>query len=174
MTAAGWLELVLSCLGLSLLSVGGALTVAPGMERLFVERLRLLDGVRFNASIAIAQAAPGPNAVYVAVLGYQAAGLAGAAVTFAAYMLPSTAAAYLAERWAGARQRRSVVQAFKVGLSPIVIGLLLAAAWTLAAGMPGWRHVALAAAAALLAWRTRVHLLWAMGAGAALGALGWL
>jgi chromate transporter len=36
------------------------------------------------------------------------------------------------------------------------------------------RHVLLAAAAALLVWRTRVHILWIIGAGALAGALGWV
>jgi chromate transporter len=32
----------------------------------------------------------------------------------------------------------------------------------------------LAAVTALLVWRTRIHLLWLLGAGAVLGGLGWV
>jgi chromate transporter len=44
--------------------------------------------------------------------------------------------------------------------------------WILAAQTPGWRHVLLTIAAALLVWRTRIHLLILIGIGAAVGALG--
>ena len=67
---------------LSLLAVGGAISLAPEMHRLMVGQLHLLTDSQFNASIAIAQAAPGPNVLFVAVLGYQAVGWLGAAATF--------------------------------------------------------------------------------------------
>jgi len=68
---------------LSLLAIGGAITVAPDMHRLLVGEMGLLSDVQFNASIAIAQASPGPNVLFVAVMVYQAAGLPGAAATLA-------------------------------------------------------------------------------------------
>ncbi len=64
--------------------------------------------------------------LFVAVLGYQAAGLAGAAVTLAGIMLPSTLLAVGATRWAQARQDRIGIRAFKAGLAPITIALLAA------------------------------------------------
>ena len=55
---------------------------------------------------------------------------------------------------------------------------LLATAWTLGAahGMPLDTPVlwALAAVSALLVWKTQIHMLWLIAAGAALGAWGWL
>lgn len=85
-------------------------------------------------------------------------------------MLPSTTLALAAARWGHARQQWPPVRAFKAGMAPIVIGLLLATAWILTAETPGWRHIVLTLAAGLLVWRTRVHLL----ALIALGALGWV
>ena len=73
-----WFALFAHFLLLSLLAIGGAITVAPDMHRVLVDGLGLLTDAQFNASIAIAQAAPGPNVLFVAVMGYQAAGLAGA------------------------------------------------------------------------------------------------
>jgi chromate transporter len=45
-----------------------------------------------------------------------------------------------------------------------------------ASGRPAqdWRLWLLTLACALLVWRTRIHLLWLLGAGALLGALGWI
>lgn len=159
---------------LSLLSIGGAITVAPDMHRVMVDRMGLLTDEQFNASIAIAQASPGPNVLFVAVMGYQASGLAGAAATLFGIMLPSTTLALAAARWGHARREWRALQAFRAGMAPIVIGLLFATGWILSAQMPGWHHIVLTLAAAILVWRTRVHLLVLVGAGALCGAVGWV
>lgn len=159
---------------LSLLAIGGAITVAPDMHRVLVDRMALLTDAQFNASIAIAQAAPGPNVLFVAVLGYQAGGPVAALVALVAIMLPSTTLALAASRWGHARREWRPVQAFKAGMAPIVIALLMATGWILAAATPGWRHLVLTVAAALLVWRTQIHLLWLIAAGAVAGALGWV
>ena len=159
---------------LSLLSIGGAITVAPDMHRVMVGQMGLLSDAQFNASIAIAQASPGPNVLFVAVMGYQAAGLAGAAATLFGIMLPSTTLALAAARWGHARREWRAVQAFKAGMAPIVIGLLFATGWILSAQTPGWHHMLVTIAAALLVWRTRVHLLLLVAAGALIGGMGWI
>ena len=172
------LDLLLSLFGhflvLSLLAVGGAITVAPDMHRVLVGNLGVLTDAQFNASIAIAQAAPGPNILFVAVMGYQAAGLAGAAATLAGIMLPSTTLALMVARWGHARRDWRAVQAFKAGMAPIVIALMFSTGWILTAETPGWRHILLTIAAAVLVWRTRIHLLALIAAGGAVGALGWV
>jgi chromate transporter len=172
--AADWLSLFGHFLLLSLLSIGGAITVVPDMHRVLVDQMGLLDDTRFNASIAIAQASPGPNVLFVAVMGYQAAGLLGAAATLAGIMLPSTTLAFAAGRWGHARREWRPVRAFKAGMAPIVIALMLATGWILSVQTPGWRHLLVTGAAALLVWRTRAHLLALLAGGALVGALGWL
>ena len=135
------LDLLLSLFGhflvLSLLAVGGAITVAPDMHRVLVGNLGVLTDAQFNASIAIAQAAPGPNILFVAVMGYQAAGLAGAAATLAGIMLPSTTLALMVARWGHARRDWRAVQAFKAGMAPIVIALMFSTGWILTARNAG-------------------------------------
>jgi chromate transporter len=174
MPAIDWLALFGHCLLLSLLAIGGAITVAPDMHRVLVSEMGLLSDAQFNASIAIAQASPGPNVLFVAVMGYQAAGLAGAAVTLAGIMLPSTTLALGAARWSHARREWRAVRAFKTGMAPIVIALIFAVGWILTAETPGWRHILLTLAVTLLVWQTRVHLLVLIAAGALVGALGWV
>ncbi len=159
---------------LSLLAIGGAITVAPDMHRVLVGELGLLNDAQFNASIAIAQASPGPNVLFVAVMGYQAAGLPGAAAALAGIMLPSTTLALAAARWSHARREWRAVRAFKAGMAPIVIALMFATGWILTAQTRGWWHVLLTVAAALLVWRTRLHLLVMIGIGAIVGGLGWV
>ncbi len=96
--AADWLALFSHFLSLSLLAVGGAISTAPDMHRYLVDQRQWLSDSQFSASIAIAQAAPGPNILFVALLGWNAglnaAGLAGAriglALAMAGLLLPST------------------------------------------------------------------------------------
>jgi len=172
--AVDWLALFGHFLLLSLLSIGGAITVAPDMHRVLVTQMGLLTDAQFTASIAIAQASPGPNVLFVAVMGYQAAGLMGAAVTLLGIMLPSTTVALAAARWGHARRHWRPVQAFKTGMAPIVLALMFAIGWILTTETPGWRHVLLTVVVTVLVWRTRIHLLVLIAIGAVLGALGWV
>ena len=174
LTPTDWIALFGHFLLLSLFAIGGAITVAPDMHRVLVNQMGLLSDTQFNASIAIAQASPGPNVLFVAVMGYQAAGLAGAAATMAGIMLPSTTLALLVARWGHARRDWLGVQAFKAGMAPVVIALLVATGWILSAQTPGRAHMLLSVAAAILVWRTRIHLLVLITVGAVVGALGWV
>ena len=172
--AAGvdWAGLFGHFLMLSLLAVGGAITVAPDMHRVLVNQMGLLDDAQFNASIAIAQASPGPNVLFVAVMGFQAAGLAGAAATLSGILLPSTTLTFAVARWGHARREWRAIRAFRAGMAPIVIGLLFSTGWILSMKTPGWGTLVLTAGAAILSWRTRIHLLVLIALGAFLGALG--
>jgi chromate transporter len=179
-----WLMLFLHFAALSLLTVGGALAIVPDLHRYLVEQQHWLTGPQLTASIAIGQAAPGPNVLYIALVGWNVGlnaggmgtGLLGMLIAMAGIMLPSSALVYMAARWAHANADLRAVRAFKQGMAPVVIGLLVASGWVMAnaaAGAGGlWPVAALTAATALLAWRTRIHLLVLLGAGALLGWFG--
>ena len=169
-----WLILFGHFLVLSLLSIGGAITVASDMHRVMVDQMGLITDAQFSASIAIAQASPGPNVLFVAVMGYQAAGIGGAVAILTAIMLPSTTLALLAARWSQERRHWLSVRSFKAGMAPIVVGLLMATGWVLATAVPGWHHLILTGVAALLVWKTRIHLLVLISAGAFAGIMGWV
>ena len=174
LASVDWLALFGHFLMLSLLSIGGAITVASDMQRVMVNQMGLLTDAQFTSSIAIAQASPGPNVLFVAVMGYQAAGLLGAAATLTGIMLPSTTLAFAAARWGHARQEWPTVRAFKAGMAPIVIALMASTGWVLAAQTPGWPHLLLTLFASILIWRTRVHVLFLIAAGAVVGVMGWV
>lgn len=67
---ADWLQLLLYFLTLSLMAVGGAIATAPDMHRFLVDGHGWLSEAQFSSSIAIAQAAPGPNVLFIALLGW--------------------------------------------------------------------------------------------------------
>lgn len=184
LTGNDWLDLFVHFATLSLLSVGGAITTTPDMHRYLVDERGWMTDPQFSASIAIAQSAPGPNVLFVALMGWNvglnAGGLPtamlGLVVAMVGIMLPSTTLAYLAARWSQANRELRAVRAFKQGMAPIVVALLVATGWILTTGGQDsdrdWRLWLLSAVSALVVWRTRLHLLWVLGAGAALGWFG--
>jgi chromate transporter len=74
---------------LSLIAVGGAITVLPEMHRSVVEVHGWMSGAQFAELFALAQAAPGPNILVVSLIGWKVAGMAGAVVATAAVCGPS-------------------------------------------------------------------------------------
>ena len=194
LSAADWLALFTHFLSLSLIAIGGAITAVPDMHRFLVTDKLWLTDAQFTSSIALAQAAPGPNVLFVALMGWNiglnaSTGLASgpAAWGFAllgvfaclfGMMLPSTTLTFMAARWGHQNRELRAVRAFKQGMAPIVIALLLATSWVLSAAHdnpakdgPLWLLTVLVA---LVVWRTKLHVLWLLGAGAFLGGMGWV
>lgn len=194
LTTADWLALWVHFLSLSLLAVGGAITTAPDMHRYLVQDQHWLTDSQFTSSIALAQAAPGPNVLFVALMGWNVGvnaagglgtgalawgyGLLGVALCMLGIMLPSTTLTFAAARWGHQNRDRRVVRAFKQGMAPIVIALLIATGWILAASHGNfadhWRLWLVTGVTTVLVWKTRLHLLWLLGAGGLLGWMGWL
>ena len=176
-----WFNLFFHYLTLSLLSVGGAITTAPDMHRFLVDQQHWLSDEQFNASIAIAQAAPGPNVLFVALLGWNVglnaggmlAGLLGVLLSLLGILIPSTVLTYAAAQWGHRNRELRAVRAFKQGMAPIVVALLIATGCILASANGGslkdWPVWLVTVVTALIVWRTRTHLLWLLGAGALLG-----
>jgi chromate transporter len=160
---------------LSLLAVGGAITTTPEMQRWVVgERGWLTDG-QFTASVALAQSAPGPNLLFVAVIGWNVAGLTGVAATMIGSLVPSTTLALLATRLGQQQKDLLGVRAFKAGMAPLTIGMLLATGWVLTEPLRG--HVATAVLVVVAVGcmlYTKLSPLWPIAIGAVVGALGFL
>lgn len=158
---------------MSLLATGGAITLAPEMHRYMVGQTGLLTDTQFTSSIAIAQAAPGPNLLFVTVMGWQAAGVWGALATTIGVLTPSAILVVLVNRFSNSRADSAWVQAMKEGLAPVVIALMLATAWILAE--PWFDNVnvlALVMLAAGLAAFTRIAPVLLIAVGALIGGLG--
>jgi len=56
------------------LAIGGAIAAAPDMHRYVVGERGWLSDAQFTSSVALAQAAPGPNLLFVGVIGWNIAG----------------------------------------------------------------------------------------------------
>ena len=192
LTGWDWLDLFTHFMSLSLLAVGGAITTAPDMHRYLVDQRHWLTDSQFTSSIALAQAAPGPNVLFVALMGWNiglnagggTGGMAwtyatlGMAIAMVGILLPSTTLTFMAARWGHKNRDLRAVRAFKQGMAPLVIALLIATSWILATShgsdLKNWPMWLLTGISALLVWRTKLHLLWLLGTGALLGWLGWV
>ncbi|MRW90661.1 chromate transporter [Duganella sp. FT80W] len=181
LSLADWLSLFGHYMLLSLMSIGGAISTSTEMHRYLVVEHGWLTQSQFNNAMAIAQAAPGPNVLFVALMGWQVGlnagsyglALAGVAVTMLGILIPSTTLTYTAARWAFRNRELVGVRAFKQGMAPVVVGLMISVGviLALADGNPAkdWPLWLIAIAACLLLWRTRLHLLWILAAGAVIG-----
>jgi chromate transporter len=194
LTPLDWLHMLGHFLSLSLLAIGGAIATAPDMHRYLVEQQHWLSESQFSASMALAQAAPGPNLLFIPLMGWNVGinsaggvatgaaawgwGLLGVLTSLVGMLLPSTTLALAAARWSHQNRERLGVRAFKAGMAPIVVGLLGATGWILArapgSSVDNWPLWLLSALVTLLVWRTRIHLLWLLAAGGALGWSGWV
>lgn len=194
LSTADWWNLFQHFATLSLLAVGGAITTAPDMHRYLVDESGWLSDGQFTSSIALAQAAPGPNILFVALMGWNvglnaaaslgglwmsaALGALGVLVAMLGIILPSSVLTYTATRWAHQHREVRAIRAFKSGMAPIVIALLLTTAWllTVSHDQPtrDWPLYVLTLATTLIVWRTKIHMLLLIGAGALIGALGWV
>ncbi|MEW7847836.1 chromate transporter [Massilia aurea] len=179
-----WLSLFTHFLMLSMMSLGGAISTTSEMQRYLVERQGWLTPAQFGDSVALAQSSPGPNVLFVALLGWNVglnngsvtAALSGVVIAMVGIMLPSTVFTYQVAQWAQRNRTLRAVRAFKQGMAPLVIAMLLSTAWLLGssggADLDHWPLWLLSAASCLIIWRTRLHLLWMLAAGALLGAIG--
>lgn len=194
LSVGDWLALFNHFLSLSLLAVGGAIILAPDIHRFLVDENQWLTEQQFSSSIALAQSAPGPNVLFVGLMGWNVglnagAGLGGGwisvglsalgmLISLLGIMLPSSILTYTTTRWAHKHRDNRGVRAFKLGMAPVVIALLVSTGWLLTAShndvMRDWPLWVLTLVAMALVWRTRIHLLWLIGSGALLGALGWV
>ena len=157
---------------LSLVSVGGIPSVMPEMQRLVVDVQGWMSAAEFTQVFAIAQAAPGPNVLVTALVGWKVAGVAGGLVALAAFCVPAAALSYavggLWDRMRDAPWRKAVQRA----LVPITVGFVASGGYVLATPLGlDWRSAAIAAASAVAIAATRVNPLWFLAGGGVLGYL---
>jgi chromate transporter len=179
-----WLDLFAHFMLYSFMSIGGAISTTAEIHRYVVETHGWLTQAQFNDSIAIAQAAPGPNVLFIALMGWNiglnagsyVAAAAGVVVTMVGIMLPSSVLVLATSNWAHRNRELRAVRSFKQGMAPLVIGMLVSIGIILGSAnrniATDWPLWALSIVSCLLIWRTRIHLLWVLAAGALLGAIG--
>lgn len=157
----------------SVFAIGGVNAAIPEMHRQAVAVHGWMSDRRFADLFAIAQAAPGPNAIIATLIGWDVAGLAGVLVATFAMIGPTSLLAYLVgglwHRFRHARWRIAI----QAGVTPMTVGLVASSAYLLArAGDKSVAAVAITLATGAAVYFTRIHPLAFLAIGAALGAAG--
>jgi chromate transporter len=157
---------------LSLVAVGGANSVVPEIHRFVVDVEHLMTSDEFARWFALAQAAPGPNVLIVALIGWKVAGVLGAVLALVSMCAPSCALTYvLSEAWDRFRGRPWLAKV-AAGLAPLTTGLILASGYLLGRGAPSAGGYAITLIATAVAFGSRWNPLWILGAAALAGAAG--
>lgn len=128
----GLFEIFILFVKIGLITIGGGYVMIPLLQEEFVTKRRLMETKEFCDVMAIAQAGPGGVAINSStVVGYKLRGLAGAVVATMGTVLPSFLVIVLLAAWLLQPGHSRALRGFMSGAAPAVVGLLIAAAWSL-------------------------------------------
>ena len=155
---------------MSLFAVGGANAAIPEMHRVAVDVRHWMSDKQFADVFAISQLSPGPNVLIVTVIGYFVAGVAGALAATLSMCVPTAVLAYYVSRFLSRSSHSRWPAILQAALVPLSIGLMGASGLILALTSDrSWTAGLVTAAAAGLAFATRLNPLWLVLAGGCLG-----
>lgn len=153
-----------------LMAFGGGFASVPLMFHEVVDVRGWMPAAVFLDGIALGQVTPGPIVITATFVGQQVAGPAGALVATASIFLPSLAVVTLAAPWFERLRSWAAFQAASRGFVLSFVGLLASVTIHFARLTPWTVSSAILAAAALVALRLRVDVLWVVLAAAVLSA----
>jgi chromate transporter len=158
---------------LSLIAVGGVTTVVPDIQRYVVDAEHWITATQFADAFALGQVAPGPNMMYITLVGWTIAGWSGAVAATAAMVVPPAVLTLMVARANTLSPGTRLGRAIRAGLGPITLGLMLASGWILATSVDRhWPGYIATAVTIVVVMRTRWNPLWLIAAGAVAGVVG--
>lgn len=170
--SVGLLEVFLVVATSTLFSIGGGNGPIAFMQDRWVTP-GLLEPASFAWAIALGHLTPGPNAGFLAAIGYYMYGIPGAIVAAVAVIVPAAVGAAAVTIWFAKLQR--IIRLISLPAGFVVAGMIAAAAWQLARPMQlSWPELAgVCLATLLIAWRNISPVLVVLGSGG-VGFLLWL
>jgi chromate transporter len=157
------------------LAIGGPSTIFPEVHRYLVEAHGLLSATEFAELFTLAQVAPGPNAMYVTLIGWHLAGWKGVAATTIPLLVPAATltllVGHLNERYPDA----PIIRAIRRGMMPITLGLVFASATILMRTVNhSWRGYLITFATVFVVLRKPWNPLWLFAVAAVAGVVGFV
>jgi chromate transporter len=157
------------------LAIGGPSTIFPEIHRYLVEVHHLLTNAQFAELYTLAQVAPGPNAMYVTLIGWHLAGWKGVAATTIPLLVPATTLTLLVGHLNERYPTAPIGRAIRRGLAPITIGFGLASATILMRAVNhDWRGYLITVVSVAVILRKSWSPLWLFAGGALAGILGFV
>ncbi|HEY7165234.1 MAG TPA: chromate transporter [Candidatus Binatia bacterium] len=167
--------LSLHLLVLWFIAIGGPSTILPDIHRYIVEVHRYLTNKEFAELYTLAQVAPGPNAMYVTLIGWHLAGWAGVAAATIPMLVPACTLTLLVTHLNDRYPNAPIMRAIRVGLMPVTIGLTFASATVLMRAVNNdWRGYVITLTTAAVVLRRSWNPLWLLAAGALAGLAGFI
>ncbi|MBI3728906.1 MAG: chromate transporter [Burkholderiales bacterium] len=164
------------CLHLSILSMmavgGGLVMMAPDISHFVVTEKHLVNSTQFASAYTIAQAAPGPNLLFISLVGWLIAGWTGAILTTLAVIIPSTILTLSVISLKTSNYNTRLTAAVRDTFAPISIGFLLATACLFTQlDTASWRTDVITVLTAIIVVRSKLNPVILIAAGAAAGIL---
>ncbi|HEV7473394.1 MAG TPA: chromate transporter [Pyrinomonadaceae bacterium] len=149
------------------ITFGGGFVMIPLIEAEVVDSHHWLTHQEFVDATALGQITPGPVLITATFIGYRVAGTLGALVATVSIFLPSFLMTVVAGSSLARFHTNKLVQSFLRGVTPAVVGLLVAAGISIGrAGIHSWVGMLIAVVAGVVLVRFRPNAIWViLGAG---------
>lgn len=151
------------------ITFGGGFVMIPLIEAEVVDSHHWLMHQEFVDATALGQITPGPVLITATFIGYRVAGTLGALVATVSIFLPSFLMTVIAGSSLARFHTNKIVQSFLKGVTPAVVGLLVAAGISVGrAGLHNWVGLLIAIVAGAVLVKYRPSAIWViLGAGLA-------
>lgn len=146
---------------------GGGFVMIPLIEAEVVDSHHWLTHQEFADATALGQITPGPVLITATFIGYRVAGTLGAIVATVSIFLPSFLMTVIAGSSLARFHTNKLLQSFLKGVTPAVVGLLVAAGISIGrSGIHTWVGLFIAIMAGVILVRFRPNPIWViLGAG---------
>jgi chromate transport protein ChrA len=146
---------------------GGGFVMIPLIESEVVDYHHWLTHQEFVDATALGQVTPGPVLITATFIGYRVAGTLGALVATISIFLPSFLITVVAGSSLARFHTNKILQSFLKGVTPAVVGLLVAAGISIGrTGIHSWVGLLIALIAGVVLVRYRPNAIWViLGAG---------
>lgn len=160
-------KLLVTFAGMSLLLFGGGFVFIPLIQEIVVDGQGWVTHKEFIDGIALGQVTPGPILISAAFIGYKMAGLLGAIAGTIGIFTPPAIVMIICSSYLDRIKRSSIIKAAMRGIRCGVIGMIIAAAYVVAATAQKNEISLLILVASLLALlKFRLEVVWIIpGAG---------
>lgn len=164
------LTLLLVFARIGVATFGGGYAMIPEIAHEVTSR-QWLDDRAFADAIAFGQVTPGPVAISATFVGYRVGGLVGALAATVGIFGPPFVLCVIAGQSFGAFRTNRTVRGFLTGVGPAVVGIVAAAAFSVARiALVDVRTIVLGACTmALLLWKPKTNALWVLFGAAFVG-----